>query len=1055
MNQLVHSLVTYVCATAKLSVLVALSLLLENPAHAADQTELTYESHIRPIFREHCFDCHGATQDRKGDLDLRLVRFLLKGGESGAAIVASKPDESYLLDRVRKGEMPPGEKRLPEKHIRTIERWIAAGAKTARPEPESMEPGLGITPEERSFWSFQPIQQVEVPEFSSDARVRSPIDAFILAAMPSGKQIGFSPDADRRTVIKRLFVDVIGIIPSPDEMARWMNDKRENWYELLVDDLLASPHYGERWARHWLDVAGYADSEGYTVADSERPWAWKYRDYVIRSLNADKPFDRFITEQLAGDELAGPRKGDLTAEQIELFTATGFLRMAADGTGSGANNAEARNQVIADTLRIVSTSLLGLSVQCAQCHDHRYDPIPHTDYFALRAIFEPALDWKKWQVPSQRRVSLYTAADRKRAAQIEAEAQKIAAEKSKQQTKYMAQALDQELKKFEEPLRGQLRTAYETPVKKRTPEHRALLDKNPSVNINAGVLYQYLPKAAEELKKFDKRIAETRAKKPKEEFLRTLIEPAGHAPSTYLFHRGDFKQPKQVVEPAGLTVASRAGERQRFKPNDESQPTTGRRLAFAKWLTGGKHPLVARVLVNRIWMHHFGRGIVATPSDFGKLGVKPTHPKLLDWLATRLMADGWSLKKLHRLILTSTVWRQSSRFAPSSLAALEADPTNRFYWRRPVVRLEAEALRDCMLAAAGTLDRTVFGPPIAIKTDDVGQIIVENQTRRSMYIKMRRSQPVAMLQAFDAPVMETNCEYRPISTAATQSLMLMNGEFVLKQSTQLANRATKEAVATKHAALANLPTAASSCWSFGYGEYDEKTKRTGSFAKLPHWTGSHWQGGPKVPDPKLSFAILHANGGHTGGSPKLAVIRRWTAFENGVVDISGTLRHPVANGNGVRGRAVSSRSGLLGESTVHNSKVETAFSKIDVQVGDTIDFITDYNGDLTSDSFSWPVKITTTYTNGNRVEDDSKSGFHGPLPSNDKLPGQAIRVWQLALCREPTDEELQLTFEFLARQIRTMHSKPGKLPKGVSPGQQAITNLCQTLLISNEFLYVD
>jgi hypothetical protein len=1029
-----------------------------------DKPQLTYETDIRPIFREHCFDCHGATADLKGKLDLRLARFLIKGGDSGAAIVPGKPAESYLVERIKKGEMPPGKTRLSAKDVATIERWVALGALTARPEPKSLEPGLGITPEERSFWSFQPIRDVPVPKFATSARARTPVDALILSAMPKQAAIGFSPDADRRVVIKRLYVDVVGIVPSPDEMQRWLNDKRENWYELLVDDLLASPHYGERWARHWLDVAGYADSEGYTVADSDRPWAWKYRDYVIRSFNNDKPLNQFITEQLAGDELAGPREGDLTPEQIELLTATGFLRMAADGTGSGANTPDGRNQVMADTLRIVSTSLLGLSVQCAQCHDHRYDPIPHTDYFALRAIFEPSLDWKKWQVPNQRRVSLYTAADRKKAAEVEAQAQKIGAEKNKKQTEYIAQALDQELKKFDEPLRGQLRTAYETPVKKRTPAHRDLLKKNPSVNINSGVLYQYLPKAAEELKKFDKQMADKRAEKPKHEFLRTLIEPSGHSPVTHLFHRGDHKQPKQAVEPAGLTVASQQGERQRFKPNDETQPTTGRRLAFARWLTSGKHPLVARVLVNRIWMHHFGRGIVATPSDFGKLGVKPTHPELLDWLANRLMQDGWSLKKLHRLILTSTVWRQSSEVTKASNAFRKIDPTNKYYWRRPVVRLEAETLRDCMLAAAGVLDRTVFGAPVDIKTDDSGQVIVEDQKRRSLYIKMRRSQPVAMLHAFDAPVMETNCEYRPISTVATQSLMLMNGEFTLKQSGRLADRAIKEAnlagvkdnpTLLGQTRFSSLSKSVTSIWSFGYGSYDEKSKRIGSFAPLPHWEGSKWQGGAKLPDPKLSYAFLNSTGGHTGGSPELATIRRWTAPQSGVVEISGTLGHVSPNGDGVRGRIVSSRTGLAGEWSVLTAKTETPISKIELQAGDTVDFITDFIANLSSDSFSWTVKLTLTDKNGERTEHDSKTGFHGPVPDYDVLPSQAIRAWQIALCRNPTPDEVRLIFDFLAQQLRSMHSNPTSLPKGVTPAKQAITNLCQTLLTSNEFLYVD
>ena len=295
------------------------------------QEPLTFEKHIRPIFRAHCYDCHGAEAELKGGLDLRLVRLMAKGGESGPAIVSGKSDESYLLDRIKSGEMPPGEHRVPDAQISIIQQWIQQGAKTSRPEPESIGPGLGITPEERSFWSFQPIQRPEVTDLTSlppQARVRTAIDALILKSMPEGS--AFANDADRRTLIRRVYFDLTGLPPTPEALETWEQDTANDWYERLVDELLESPHYGERWARHWLDVAGYADSEGYTNNDSERPWAWKYRDWVIRAFNEDKPYNQFVIEQIAGDELAGPQQGDLTQDQINLLTATGFLRMAAD-----------------------------------------------------------------------------------------------------------------------------------------------------------------------------------------------------------------------------------------------------------------------------------------------------------------------------------------------------------------------------------------------------------------------------------------------------------------------------------------------------------------------------------------------------------------------------------------------------------------------------------------------------------------------------------------------------------------------------------------------------
>jgi mono/diheme cytochrome c family protein len=1035
-----------------IAILMAISLFwdaLMATSIAGDANDaLTFERDIRPIFRAHGFDCHGAVEEMKGGLDLRLVRLMVKGGESGPAIVTGQPAESFLLERLRSGEMPPGENQVPRAEIAVIEKWIASGAKTARPEPARIEPGLGMTIEERSFWSFQPIRRPAVPEHETSTRVRTPIDAFILSAMPDGH--AFAPNADRLTLVLRAYLDLIGLPPSLEDVQRWEKVQDDKWYEKLVDELLESDHYGERWARHWLDVAGYADSEGYTSADANRDWAWKYRDWVIRALNADKPYSQFIIEQLAGDELAGDRSGDLARKQIELLTATGFLRMAADGTGSGANNDDARNQVVTDTIRIVSTALMGVSVHCAQCHDHRYDPIPQLDYYSLRAIFEPALDWKAWRTPAQRRISLYTDADRRKAREVEAEAKTIAAEKAVKLAEYMAQAIDQELKKYDEPLRGKLSKAYNTPGGKRSVEEKSLLKKHPSVNITPGNLYQYIAKSRDELKKYDERISAIRGKKPPEEFLRTLIEPANHAPTTVLFHRGDYRQPKQTVVPAGLTVAAPEGQRAEFPLEDETLPTTGRRLAFAKWLTSGRHPLVARVIVNRVWMHHFGRGLVKTPADFGKLGGRPTHPQLLDWLAAEFMQQGWSLKQLHRLIMQSTVYLQSSEVRDVSVPVSA-------YTAKPLIRLEAETIRDRMLAVAGTLQPTLFGPPIGIKEDDAGQVIVAEQTRRSLYTRVRRSQPVSLMQAFDAPVMETNCEIRSVSTVATQSLMLLNGDFVLTQATNLASRAEREATPLEESLLAtlpNLPPPPSSVWRFGYGQFDIETNQT-NFKPLPHWTGNAWQGGPELPDPKLGWVILHAGGGHAGNTRETSAIRRWIAPTDGVVDIAGTLKHPSENGNGVRGLIASSGSGTAMEGVAFHSELETKVSGLAVKKGHVIDFIVDSNGDVTSDSFSWAVTIVLKSADAKQREYSSARDFHGPLTASGTIVAQIVRAWQLALARRPTQEELETATHFVARQIAYLHQHANQLPKGISAEQQALTNVCQALLICNEFLYSD
>ena len=1023
------------------------------PVRPTATTRLTYEEHVRPIFRAHCFDCHGATDVRKGDLDLRLVRFLQKGGESGPAIVPGQPKKSYLIERVRKGEMPPGDHRVPDHEIDILERWIAAGAPTLRPEPETIGPGLGVSIEEREFWSFQPIRRPSgsaLATYAPDRRVRTPIDALVLDA--AGADASFSADADRRTLVKRAYLDVLGLPPTREELHRWLADERTDFFDHLITELLDSPHYGERWARHWLDVAGYADSEGYTEKDTERPWAWKYRDWVIRALNADKPFDEFITEQLAGDELAGSKKGELSEEQIDLLTATGFLRMAADGTGSGADNADGRNQVMADTLKIVGTSLLGMSLQCAQCHDHRYDPIPQTDYFALRAVFEPALDWKAWKVPSSRRVSLYTEADRKKAASVEAEAQKIAAERAKKQAEFMKQALEKELKKYEESLRPKLRTAKETPPAKRSKEQVALLKKYPSVDLSPGVLYQYLPQAAAELKKYDARIASTRKKKPAEEFLRALVEPPGHTPVTNLFHRGDHRSPKQAVPPASLTVAWRHDRALAFPENDPALPTTGRRLAFAKWLVHEDNPLFARVVVNRIWMHHFGRGLVATPADFGKLGAEPSHPELLDWLASEFRRSGWSLKKLHRLILSSTTWRQSCESSDASTDRATA------LLRKPLVRLDAETIRDRMLAATGSLDHTLFGRPLKIKEDDTGQVVVDGeQRRRSLYIQSRRSRPVAMLKAFDAPVMATNCEVRPSSTVATQSLMLLNGHFTLAQAAKLAARAAEETEKLSEVELAKLPSLVapdSDVWEYGYGSVDEKTKRVASFRPLPHFDGERWQGGTRRPDSRLGWVQLNAVGGHPDG-PGRDIIRRFRVPTDGTLAVRGELRHPGKNGDGVLARVLSSRSGLAGEWIVVRTTSATNVEGLEVQKGDTIDLVVHRRANFQSDGFDWPVTVVLRSESARTKSYSSIKGFRGPLVAQRRLPAQIVRAWELALCRSPSRDELALAIDFVRRQVETHGRQSSRLASGRSVTRQALINLCQSLLSSNEFLYVD
>jgi Protein of unknown function (DUF1553)/Protein of unknown function (DUF1549)/Planctomycete cytochrome C len=1020
---------------------------------AAESIE--FETQIRPIFREYCFDCHGATDKHEGALDLRLVRFMMAGGESGSSIVPGKADESLLFQRISSGDMPPGEARMSPEKVELIRRWIDSGAKTVRAEPESLGPGIPITEEERAYWAYQPIVAPApyVEANSANSRIRTPLDVLMVQAMPSG--LNLSVDADRSTLIQRVFTDLVGLPPSPEQLLKWQNETSEKWYELLVDELLASPQYGERWARHWLDAVGYADSDGSTLADADRPWAWRYRDYVIRSFNADKPFDQFIAEQLAGDELAGPANGDWTDSQIELLTATGFLRMAADGTGSGDNSPEARNKTIADTMQIVGSTLLGSSLHCAQCHDHRYDPLSHEDYFALRAVFEPALDWQNWKTPPERLVSLTTAAQRQQAAEIEAEAQKVAADRSSKEAEFMKQALDKELMKYEEPLRAELRAAYEKPGDQRSAEQKALLDKYPSVLISPGVLYQYLPDAAEQLKKLDAQIAEIRAKKPADTFVQALVEPAGHMPVTKLFHRGDHNQPTREIVPARLSVLSPSGTPLPFAADDPSLPTSGRRLAFAKWLTdrSAPHPLFVRAIVNRVWLHHFGRAIVATPGDFGKLGSSPSHPQVLDWLGNQWVNSGWSLKQLHRLIMISSVYRQSSLRNPEGDSL---DPDNRFYWHKPLMRMDAEVLRDSMLALSGDLNLQQFGVPIPIEEDDTGQVrISAAQPRRSIYAKWRRTQPVAMLQSFDAPVMQVNCDARTASTVATQSLMLMNSDVVLDQSRKIAQRAMSlpKASGDTLGTSIQLPTAPVPMWHYGTGVINPETRLVDEFKPLKHFTGSSWQGGMAVPDPQIGFVILTAQGGHPGNAAHPA-IRRWIAPVTGTLTIKGTLGHGSENGDGVRARVVAGGASHGNWSAKGNS-APTKLTIPLVEAGSSVDFIVECLEAETSDSFSWPMMLTVQLADGSQQTFDSTVGFQGPTDDYRMLPAHIVQVWRLVLNRNPTQHELDSCMKFANEQLTLLQQETSRIPSGSTAATQVLTSLCQTLLSSNEFLYIE
>lgn len=1041
----------------KVSVCLVLCFLLGSISYRCAAQDLTFERDIRPIFRAHCFDCHGASDEKEGDLDLRQVRLMLEGGESGEAIVKGNASESLLFDRVLSGEMPPGDHSVPQAEIEILKKWINAGAKTARPEPLAIARGLGITPEERAYWAFQPIQRPEIPQVKNGEKVRNTIDAFLLHKMEP-KGLTLSPDADKHTLIRRAYLDLIGLPPTPEQIQAFVADKSVDAFEKVVEELLSSKHYGERWGRHWLDVAGYADSEGANEQDLVRPWAYKYRDWVIQAFNQDMPFDQFIQWQLAGDELVDLPLKNLSQREISQLTATGFLRMARDGTARK-NDEENRNAVITDTIEIVSSSLLGMSIKCAQCHDHRYDPISHDDYYRLRAVFDPVLNYKQWRVPNARLVSLYTDADHAQAAEIEKAAQAKTAEKNKKLAEYMKLALESVLQGVDEKLRTPLREAYNTPRNKRTDAQKTLLKKHPSVgSFSPGVLYQYNQKHADELKAMDAEIAKIRGTKPVHEYLRSVAESKSqNVPQTKLFHRGDYRQPKHVVRPGGLTVCSPEDSPVTFSGNDASLPTTGRRLAYARWLTSGRHPLVARVLVNRFWLHHFGKTFVSTPEEFGKLGTLPTHPELLDWLADEFMTRGWSLKHLHRLIMTSTAYRQSSvRTAQSN----SVDQNNDLYSHFPVHRLEAEVIRDSILAIGNRLDlEAQFGKPVAIKEDDTGQVVIAGEKqRRSIYLQIRRSKPISILESFDAPVMKVNCTSRGASTVATQSLMLMNSEFILNSSRFFANRINLGAkvidiTGYQHTEIDQLAQKfqAVDPWSYGYGKWEENEKDPAkySFVPYPVFESQTWKGGTKLPDAKIGWSMLTARGGHP--DTQFASVRRWTSPVQGKIRVTGHFSHSTEKGDGVELR-IYSRQGIVHQQIAHNQNKNYTLV-LDVQKGDIVDTVVSSRTEQSFDSFANTFKFEQV--SGDKVFKtwDSAKDFQGQASRGylvSPVSKQIVQAWILAYGRRPSTREFEMSSRFLGEQFELLKEKNNK-----EPIRQAMINFCQAILGSNEFLYVN
>jgi cytochrome c553 len=770
----------------------------------AARDALLTENDILPSLLQHCTVCHGARK-KEGGLDLRSRAAMLKGGKSGPALLPGHPEASLLTQKIERGQMPPWSqtfkvsvKPMTAGELGRLKQWIAGGAPETPLDPDLAAgiPDRAVTDADRKFWSFQPPRRVAVPK-SSVPGARNPIDLFIGEKLRA-KGLHLSPEADRLVLLRRATLDLTGLLPEPSEIQAFLADRAPNAYERLIDRLLASPAYGERWARYWLDAAGYADSDGH-FADSVRPYAYRYRDYVIRSFNADKPYDRFLLEQIAGDELADYEHAPvITPELMDNLVATGFLRMAPDGTNPPElNYVPERVDVIADEMEIFGSAVMGLTIKCARCHDHKYDPIPQRDYYRLVADFKGAFDEYDWLKPYYRNLPNVTPDERQKPyaynrpfrekvdALKQALSQKAEARRKKRR--------EAELAKLPPDVRRDVRQMLATPPKRRSPRQKRLAQKyEQELRFDDTRLKQC---DAE----FNKASQETAAKigvlgekmLPSAEIV--ALWDRGEPSPTFVYSKGDYQKPGRVVGPGIPSVLTDGRTPFVVHPPWKGAKKTGRRLALARWLTRSDHPLTARVMVNRIWEHHFGRGLVETLDNFGHTGARPTHPDLLDWLAREFVARGWSVKAMQRLLMTSAVYRQSSARRPAQEAG---DPDNRLLGRMPLKRMEAEAVYDSLLEVAGRLDRRCFDvpDPVDVRSDGlVTPVATPRGYRRSIYVLHRRKEIPTLLENFDFPNMTPNCIERTTSTVATQALTLMNGGQGYELAQAFARRAKRAA----------------------------------------------------------------------------------------------------------------------------------------------------------------------------------------------------------------------------------------------------------------------
>lgn len=1023
-----------------------------------------FEKKVRPVFAEHCYSCHGEKKQQAG---LRLDRksTFFKGSDGGPIVVAGDPAKSSLIANIRhegENKMPPKMK-LPQTAIDDITAWVKMGV----PYPDDAATAVVADPS-KTHWAFLPVKEPTLP--TPKQPKQSPIDRFVQTKLEQ-KSWGISPQTDKRTLIRRATHDLTGLPATPEEIDQFVNDSSPNAYENLIDRLLASPAYGEHQARHWMDIARYADTKGYVFQeDRNYPYAYTYREWLIRSFNEDLPYDQFIIQQLAADKVkeADPR----------TLAAMGFLTV-------GRRYLNSQPDIIDDRLDVTFRGFQGLTVTCSRCHDHKYDPIPTKDYYSLYGVFGSSVEPKDLPLlasPAETAESKAFEVELKKRETATAElTQKLRSDylgklKTPQAIAGYLRAvrdvrglkpadagtLAADRKLFAivlESWRAYLETRAKTadPVfgvyqsisqikdaefAAKAPDQLASLLKEPDAKKLSPVIREaFAGKKISQWTEFCNVYAELIVKnasaKPEiaevlgdkgplnlneQKFMRILTVAEQNKIRDLRRKSEEWKAKSPAAPPRGMAmvdgplmepvvfVRGNPGNRgpqipRQFlgflSPNRKPFQDGSGRLEMARAIADPKNPLTARVMVNRVWGHLFGQGLVRTPSDFGVRSEPPTHPEMLDWLALRFVESGWSVKKLHRLVMLSETYRQSSIVTPEMATG---DPENRLLARMSRKRMTFEATRDAMLAAAGRLDRTIGGRSVEL-------FEAPYSTRRAVYGFIDRQNLPGTLRTFDFASPDTHSPQRFVTTVPQQALFLMNSPFIIEQAKALVQRVksteatervhemyrlvygrfpTLEEANTVREFVMSLPPSevvSTDIWTYGQGLFNSESKKT-LFTKLPHFTGGAYQGGASLPDAKLGWCILNSQGGHAGNDLSHAVIRRWTAPRDGIVTINGQLNHPTKEGDGVHARIIASKVGVVGEWNASGAKFETLVSNVAVKKGETIDFMVDCRTNPSHDSFQWNVNVTLK-SGEESVVYDSVRDFSGP-----KTPMKSLSNWE-------------------------------------------------------------